>query len=280
MRAARAQSSARRTSAQPRSTARRASATSPRHSANEAAARVAGTSSCGSGAWSISSGRQPSRLAARSSTLVSTSSIAAVTDASAKATASGLHSSAVRIVSRASCPAAGVEQRLGDVAAQRVAVGDLEPVGAGALDRLAGDLDRLVAPAEQRQRGREVERRAEGDVRVVELAREPQRLLQLRDALARRRRPRPWRRRRCTARGPRSDRAVVADRAGDLDRLLADPRRLDEVAEEHQRLGERGEDRGAQVATARSGTIDAARRCSASARSWSPRARDTRPSIS
>ena len=50
------------------------------------------------------------------------------------------------------------------------------------------------------------------------------------------------------AQGVRLDRAgLVADRPGDLDRLVADPLGLDEVAEEHQRLGERGEDPGAEV---------------------------------
>ena len=40
---------------------------------------------------------------------------------------------------------------------------------------------------------------------------------------------------------------LVADRARDLDRLPADPLRLDEVAEEHQRLGERREHPGPEV---------------------------------
>ena len=54
--------------------------------------------------------------------------------------------------------------------------------------------------------------------------------------------------------------------------------RLGEVSVEHERLGQRGEDPGTERRYRPRPTLDAARRCSASARSWSPSVLATRPS--
>ena len=143
-------------------------------------------------------------------------------------------------------PPPGVEQRLGDVAAERIAVRNLEPVCPRPSHCVARDLDGLVAPPEQRQRGREVERRPERDIRIVELPSESQRLPQLADPDVAG----------CAPGVGHADRAQgvgldvagrLADLTRDRDRLLADPGRLREVAEEHERLGQGGEDERSQL---------------------------------
>ncbi len=79
-------------------------------------------------------------------------------------------------------PPAGVEERLGDVAAKRVAVGHLQAIGPCPLHRQARDLDRLLAPSEQGEGSRQVQRRAERDIWIVELVGEPEGVLELGDA--------------------------------------------------------------------------------------------------